>query len=626
MPEPAIGSAIASKVFSDLFSTFAKNILSGAGNQIYSALTNKSATFQAHLETTFERCTKIKTLLNRDEPAELLDLYVNLKFRCGDKVFDDYDVIADIPKRKTIVISGSGGGGKTMFMKYLWIALFENPRGKIPVFVELRRLNEVTTDKLDLYIYHSIVDSQAILSKAEFDAGMRGGQFVLILDGFDEILSEKKTSLEKQILSLAYNNSDLTIIISSRDDDRFLAWQAFSVFHVLPFEKKRVIELVQKLRYDKTLAKKFIERIKKDLYDKHRSFLSNPLLATMMLLTFDQFADIPEKVHLFYEQAFDTLFAKHDATKEAYKRKMYTGLSIDVFKSYLSYFCLATYYDEKFELSESEILSYLAKCLKIENGSAKPVDFLQDLVESVCTLQKDGLNFVFTHRSFQEFFAAYCLAHVTHKHFDDIIMKIARRPTDKVIMMLYDMKKELLEDEFLLPRLRALRQEIENLPADKRFLVHYSLLLKSKLSILVDNHPSQKFLGITHSRESDAAYLIELTENLYPQYFPLGDVRINRYKRRDAKLLRATLPGEMLRVKPRLEINLIPDATSGRFLLEAVEGKQEGKMPTDFEWLSESGYEDYCRIEAGGISTVLKGIELHQEHKEKAFDTLLGIK
>jgi hypothetical protein len=28
----------------------------------------------------------------------------------------------------------------------------------------------------------------------------------------------------------------------------------------------------------------------------------------MMLLTFDQFADIPEKIHLFYEQAFETLF------------------------------------------------------------------------------------------------------------------------------------------------------------------------------------------------------------------------------------------------------------------------------------------------------------------------------
>ena len=60
---------------------------------------------------------------------------------------------------------------------------------------------------------------------------------------------------------------------------------------------------------------KFIDNVKKHLYDKHKSFLSNPLLTTMMLLTFDQFAEIPEKMFLFYEQAFDTLFLKHDATK-----------------------------------------------------------------------------------------------------------------------------------------------------------------------------------------------------------------------------------------------------------------------------------------------------------------------
>ena len=350
MPEPSIGSAVAVKVFGELFSAFGKSVLTGAGRSIYSSLTHKNTSFEAHIKTTFERCTKVKTLLNRDEPVDLLSLYVNLQFQCGDKRVDDYDLIDEIPKRRKIVISGTGGGGKTMFMKYLWIAMFENPRGKIPVFVELRGLNDVTTDSLDLYVYHSIVESQAVLAKHDFDAGLREGQFVLIFDGFDEILADKRASLEKQILALAHNNPNLTIVVSSRHDERFSAWQAFSVFRVLPFELKQVVGLVQKLRYDKTIARKFIERIRKDLYAKHKSFLSNPLLATMMLLTFDQFADIPEKIHLFYEQAFDTLFARHDATKEAYKRNMYTGLSIDVFKRYLSYFCLATYNDEKFEI------------------------------------------------------------------------------------------------------------------------------------------------------------------------------------------------------------------------------------------------------------------------------------
>lgn len=129
----------------------------------------------------------------------------------------------------------------------------------------------------------------------------------------------------------------------------------------------------------------------------------------MMLLTFDQFADIPEKVYLFYEQAFDTLFAKHDATKEAYKRKTYTGLSIDIFKKTLAYFCLASYYDQKHQFTDSEVREYINKSIKMMNYDIKTEDFLKDLRESVCILQKDGLYWIFTHRSFQEYFSAYCL-------------------------------------------------------------------------------------------------------------------------------------------------------------------------------------------------------------------------
>ena len=125
-------------------------------------------------------------------------------------------------------------------------------------------------------------------------------------------------------------------------------------------------------------------------------------------------------------------------------------------------------------MNESEVLSYLTRCLRIDGGTAKPDQFLKDLVETVCTLQRDGLYFIFAHRSFQEFFAAYCLAYTTNKHFEDVLMKMARRPTDSVIKMLCDMKKDLVEDRFLLPRLRSLQLAIADLPTNERFLVCYT--------------------------------------------------------------------------------------------------------------------------------------------------------
>ena len=115
--------------------------------------------------------------------------------------------------------------------------------------------------------------------------------------------------------------------------------------------------------------RKFLCSHKKDLWRKHESFLSSPLLATMMLMTFSQFADIPNKVHLFYDQAFDTLFYKHDAVKELYQRKMYTNLTGDIFRKFFSLFCLVSYYDQIFEFSDEEVRKYIKKGIEIDGGS-----------------------------------------------------------------------------------------------------------------------------------------------------------------------------------------------------------------------------------------------------------------
>ena len=532
-----IGTLISSKPFADIVAAMAKSIVGGTAKHVYNALTTKGSSLQSHIQATFDRCTKVKTLLNRDQPVSLLSIYVNVKFRNGAKAIDDFGLIEKLQTQKRVVISGTGGGGKTIFMKYLWISLFENPNGRVPIFVELRRLNEGANDRLDLYIFHSIIDSQSNFSQRDFEAGIRDGKFVLILDGFDEIEDKKKDTLERQILSLAHNNPELTIVVSGRSDPRFSAWQAFSIFHVIPFSKAQTVELIGKLQYDRVIRKKFSDRVKADLYDKHRSFLSNPLLTTMMLLTFDQFADIPEKIHLFYDQAFDTLFAKHDATKEAYKRRMYTELSIDVFKRIFSYFFLATYYDEKFEVSDAECLSYIQKSFKIDGADIAPEKFLQDLTESVCMLQRDGTSFVFVHRSFQEYFAAYFLARISRNNLDEILRKISRRPTDNVIKMLYDIDQDAFEKDYVLPNLRRILSSLDF--KSEPFTREYSKFLKIDLYVIKRDNG----LFLSEERHSDDARFIDALRKIYPKEVVSSEKEFADFQKIDSRVLKKQFGG-----------------------------------------------------------------------------------
>lgn len=456
-PETIAAAKAASPVAVKAVEALAKRMISSLGGAINAQLreivTNLKTNFGPHLEITYDRCTKIKTLISRDEPVTLLAEYVPLRFRCQNAEYDDNSTIEEIRKRKRVVISGTGGGGKTIFTKYLWIALFEKPNGRVPIFIELRRLNDVgeSDDSLLTFVYHTVVASHSNVTRETFNKGISSGLFAFIFDGFDEVAIEQKAEIERQLLSLASNNPECIVVVSGRPDEAFDSWQLFSNFQTQPLSKDLVVKLINKLNFDKQTKKKFITRVKQDLYEKHVSFLSTPLLATLMLLTFDQFADIPEKVHLFYEQAFETMFARHDAMKETFKRDMHTGLSIDVFKRHFSYFCLVSYHDQKFEFTEEEFREYLKRGLKIEGAEVDLDKFIRDLRESVCVVQRDGLKLVFTHRSFQEFFAAYCLSRLERKHFNKIVDAIANRRSDTVLQMLYDMNEERLTTEYIVP-------------------------------------------------------------------------------------------------------------------------------------------------------------------------------
>lgn len=145
-PVTVMAAKIATKTFSELAARLANSVVEAAAKPLTAVYEAITTNFEPHLKVTFARCTKVKTILNREEPADLLALYVGLQFKCGKINFDDFGVIDEIHSRKRVVISGTGGGGKTFFMKYFWLSVFENSRGKIPVFVELSTTVAYFTD------------------------------------------------------------------------------------------------------------------------------------------------------------------------------------------------------------------------------------------------------------------------------------------------------------------------------------------------------------------------------------------------------------------------------------------------------------------------------------------------
>lgn len=152
---------------------------------------------QPYLANTVKKCCWVKTLIiNREGPTYLFDVYVHTRLSLRNKIMNDDDLIPELPTLRSVVIEGGGGSGKSMFMRYLFVSLCENRIGKLPIFIELRNLNTVSTKDLTAFMYHSITGPGATLTREQFDSGLKSGSYCIILDGFDEVDVDQRASID----------------------------------------------------------------------------------------------------------------------------------------------------------------------------------------------------------------------------------------------------------------------------------------------------------------------------------------------------------------------------------------------------------------------------------------------
>jgi predicted NACHT family NTPase len=285
--------------------------------------------------------SKVKNILYYNDPVPLNDIYIPLDLQHGDSSFQDAAIFESVKHGGRRLVIATAGAGKSFFMKKALLELSKLREDIFPIFFEMRNLNgtsrrliEALHDHIRLYVPD--------LMPEQLRLGMEQGLFVLLLDGFDEVEPEKTDQIQNELIALARSFPKTAIIVSSRPMDIVLSWQDFQILSVNPLSKASALLLVERLAFDKSIKERFIDAIKDDLYDKHESFLSVPLLVTMMLITFAETADIDSNLTTFYSDAFNAILVRHDARKEAFRRKIVSGLSREEFKRAFALTCSPT--------------------------------------------------------------------------------------------------------------------------------------------------------------------------------------------------------------------------------------------------------------------------------------------
>ncbi len=412
--------------------------------------------YDKYLSQIKNKYSRSKSFFTSNQAVDLYDYYVSTSLQMNSLTINETNTDQLFKHSIHSVISGTGGCGKSVFMRHLLLDSIKSGK-HTPIYIELRDMNDYDQNTLDELIISSLRKLNFDLPEKFIEKLKKNGHIALLLDGYDEVNHDLRKNLIKDIKKFVTKYQTCPIVISTRPDDIFKGIDEFTIFQVAPLTLELAKQLISKIPFDNEIKNKFTYALEKELFSTHTSFLSNPLLLSIMLLTYSENANIPKKLSVFYSQAYEALFHKHDANKGAYKRKRLSPLDIQDFSNLFSLFCLQTYDKRIFKTSRLETINYIKKSKDHLNLEIQSEDFLHDLISAACLLIEDGLDITYTHRSFQEYFVAKYILNASAEIQEKLMNKYVNNiVSDNVINLLFEMNQDLIEQKLYAPKLEKI--------------------------------------------------------------------------------------------------------------------------------------------------------------------------
>lgn len=435
--------------------------LSDISKEIGSTIPSPKLILEA--EKSFTKNASVRLLSNRAQFVKLLDVYVHSNVQGKQfplSTISDSQLLNQVLKGKRAIVRGTGGAGKTFMMKYFWLQVFCDQNSILPVFVDLKKANTFSSiDQINL----ETISRFALTLGNDIEADLfqklcRKGKIFVILDGFDEVNSDRRHVVENLIVDFSTKYKNMPLVLSSRDNNMLERMSGFEIFDVCKFDIKQSRKLIEKAGLDVAVSKRFLDKMDVDFFEKHKTFLEIPLLVLMFAIVFRNNANVPDETYQIYEKVFQALYEEHDSNKDGfYKRERSLGqLQL---KRFLACFCIRTYFNEEYSFEKTEILekidatkAFISKRPALNlDITAEAEDILKDLTESLCFLYRDGDKYAFVHRSFQEFFAAYYLMQLDDSKCYDLLTEFLSRLGDSVPTFCYELNSVKTWDLFIAP-------------------------------------------------------------------------------------------------------------------------------------------------------------------------------
>ncbi|CEP88596.1 Predicted NTPase (NACHT family) [[Clostridium] sordellii] len=371
--------------------------------------------FTEYIERSYKKNLYMNTIVFRNQQKTVDDLYIPLTVKKSGSIDGHSDKFIDIyinkyrdefiPTYKKILLVDSAGMGKSTIMKYLYLNSIRENKG-IPILIELRKLNKETS--IINFIRNEINGIREHFKEEEIIKLIERGDFIFFFDGYDEISNESKSVVTDNIQEFISKSGNNSFIISSRDENELNSFGDFQRFDVKRLEEEEVYNLIYKYDNNGDLSKELVDKLKtEDNLRLINEFLDNPLMVSLLYKAFEYKKTIPYKKHIFYRQVYDALFEAHDMSKGgAYVHYKKSELDIVDFHKIVRYIAFNTV-SKGVNYQRETLISIIDNAKENIIGiEFKPSDLIYDLTHSVPIFIKEGNQYRWVHKSFQDYFAA----------------------------------------------------------------------------------------------------------------------------------------------------------------------------------------------------------------------------
>ena len=320
-----------------------------------------------------------------------------------------------VSKYRTLMILGKPGAGKTTFLKHLVIqcsrGLFQGEL--VPFFITLKEFAEVEEQpKLKLFDYLAKYINDD--NKEDLDIILKNGKALICLDGLDEVLQKDTNRVIKEIEQLALKYPQNQYLMTCRIAAKEYTFTQFTEVEIADFDWEQITIFANNWFENKLIkAYKFLGRLEKD--KPIQELASNPLLVTLLCLTFEESGDFPGNRAGLYKEGIDALLKKWDAKRGIERDEVYQKLWTQRKEDLLSKIAWNTFSQGEYFFKQDKVERYIGEYIRNLAGANTDEEALKLDSEAVLKsiesqhglfIERAKHIYSFSHLTFQEYFTA----------------------------------------------------------------------------------------------------------------------------------------------------------------------------------------------------------------------------